>query len=161
MPLPTLLDSLGEMIGVIWPVNGTPDGVILLSPQSSLGTSHDRLQTLSTIDCMLHAEQVKMLSNNGEQGMFPGQNGNISLNKQSNLTHFHLPSAETERTMVPTFHIFWAEQNRNQFRPDINHRDPSMIDLLNTSASTDHRHPHPVIPHSNINTPPHLWLETL
>ena len=93
--------------------------------------------------------------------MFPGQNGNISLNNQSNLTHFHLPSTENERTKVPTFHRFWEEQNRNQFRPDINHRDPTSIDLLNASSSTEHRNPHPVIPHFNINSPPPLVRPTV
>ena len=103
---------------------------------------------------MLHAEQVKIISNNGEQGMFPDQNGHICLNKQSSLTHFHLPSAEIERTRVPTFHRFWAEQNKKQFRSDIHHRDPSMIDLQDASASTDHRHPNLVMPQFNRNTPP-------
>ena len=63
VPLPESLNSLGELIGVIWPVANTPEGVIFLSPHSSLGASHERLQTLSTIDCMLHAEQVKIISN--------------------------------------------------------------------------------------------------
>ena len=63
VPLPESLNSLGDLIGVIWPVANTPEGVIFLSPHSSLGASHERLQTLSTIGCMLHAEQVKIISN--------------------------------------------------------------------------------------------------
>ena len=32
VPLPPSLDSLGEIIGVIWPITGTQEGVIELSP---------------------------------------------------------------------------------------------------------------------------------
>ena len=91
-----------------------------------------------------------MLSSNGEQKLFPEQNGNITLNKANNLTHFHLPLPEHERTKVPTFHRYWAEQNRTQFRPDPNHQDPNSIDLLNISTSTQPLQ----IPLFSINTPP-------
>ena len=139
VPLPEPLKTLGELIGVLWPVSNTPEGISYLSPNSSLGATSDRLQVLSTIDCMLHCEQVRVVSYSGEQGLFPDIHGMICLNKQHGLTSFQLPSSEVECTRFPTFHRFWQEQERQQhnrqFRSNINHKDPSSIDIDLQNAS--------------------------
>ena len=87
--LPAILESLGDMSGVIWPVIGGTDGIIELDPQSTLGSSHDTLEVLSQVDCAIHTEQITIISWTGEKKFNPDESGNLTLNTASFLTHFN------------------------------------------------------------------------
>ena len=135
--LSTILESLGDMSGVIWSVTGGTEGLIEVDPQSTLGSSNDTLQVHSQVDCIIHTEQVIVISRTGAQQFNPDEYGNITLNTASFIIHLPLP--EHKQIKMPTFHRYHrADQNQTQFRSNPLHQDPNSIDL-NMNTSTQHR----------------------
>ena len=114
-----------------------------MDPQSTLGSSNDTLEVLSQDDCVIHTEQIIIISRTGEQKFNPDEYGNITLNTASFRIQLNLPLPEFEQVKMPSFHRFYrADQNQTQFQSNPLHQDPHSIDL-NMSTSTQHRETHP------------------